>query len=109
MRFVFLNALPLTALNIDTVAILKIFKVNHESLKKVVPLMSSKACFIRHPATVKLLNKLYGLDLKPSNELYSFKDGDIIHVVVLKKPVRGEEVEKLTENDIDIYQVKVIK
>ena len=65
-------------------------------------------CFIRHESTVSVLNKVFGLNLKPSNELYQYREGDVLVVVGLKKPIRGHEVH-VTIADLDIAMVSVIR
>jgi len=58
--------------------------------------------YIRHESTVKLLSKLLGIDLKPSSGLYEYRSGDILLIVTLKKPARGQEVEVKIE-DLEYY------
>ena len=105
-RFVFLNALPLNALPRKPL-VLKVAPVKPEVLRQLADMMKPKASYIRHPATIELLNKLFNLNLRVSSELYKYQLGDVIYVITLKKPVRGVEVEDLTENDVLIYQVEV--
>jgi len=110
-RLVFLNALPLNAFPIDEYGLkIGIVKV---SLYSVKPLVKDWAragvpieCYIRHRATVELLNKLLGLDMKPSDGLYRYSDGDKIIVVTLKKPLRGQEVD-VKPQDIVFYIAEV--
>ena len=108
MRYIFLNALPLNALPRKPL-VLKVTPVKPEVLRQLVPEMKPRISYIRHPATVKLLNKLFNLDLQPSSELYQYQKGDILYIVTLKRPVRGAEATNLTENDIEIFQVEVIQ
>ena len=111
-RYVFLNALPLNALGITKPTRIIVTPVKIDTLRQLAPLMresGSVECYIRHPATVNLLNKLLGLNLQPSNGLYSYQLGDVLYVVTLKKPIRGQEINDITENDIDIYQIEVIQ
>ena len=105
-RYVFLNALPLNALPRKPL-VLKVAPVKPEVLRQLADMMKPRASYIRHPATVKLLNKLFNLDLQVSNELYKYQKEDVLYVVTLKRPVRGAEVEDLTENDIEVFQVEV--
>jgi len=108
-RFVFLNALPINVLNITKPTKLVITPVKPEVLRQLADMMRPVKSYIRHPATVSLLNRLFNLGLETSSELYRYQRGDIIYVVTLKKPVRGAEVTDLTENDIEIYQVEVLE
>ena len=107
-RYVFLNALPLNALNITKPTKLIITPVKPNVLKQLVPLMENNIInYIRHPATVKLINKLLGLQLQPTSDLYQYREGDVLYIFTLKKPIRGTEISNLTENDIVIYQVEI--
>jgi len=106
MRYIFLNALPLNALPRKPLE-LKITPVKLEVLKQLVPLMKNIENYIRHQSTITLLNKLLGLQLEPSNKLYSYQEGDIIYVITLNKPTRGIEIKEVCENDITIWQVEV--
>lgn len=110
MRYIFLNALPIQALNITKPTKIIITPVKPNILKQLIPLMKDDIeNYIRHPATVQLINKLFNINLKPSSELYSYHEGDVIYVFVLKKIVRGKEVSNITENDLAIYQVEIIQ
>jgi len=101
-RYVFLNSLPL---NIFKKPVFNLFvtKIKPEILKQVSHLFKNAACYIRHESTVKILNKELGLNLKPCNELYEYKDGDTLIIVSLKKPIRGKEVEELSLKDLGSY------
>jgi len=108
-RYIFLNALPLQALNITKPTKLLVTPVKPSSLKQLIPLMRGKIeNYIRHPATVQLINKLFGLDLQPSSQLYSYSSGDVIYVFTLKKPIRGKEIDHVSEDDVVIYRVEIL-
>ena len=64
--------------------------------------------YIRHPSTVRILNEVLGLDLQPSTSLYQYQPGDIIIVVGLRRPVRGQEVEVRPE-DLDVAIVEKVE
>jgi len=109
-RIVFLNALPLNAFPIDEgeEVLFSIAKESYVSLRGLIKDHARAGipveCYIRHPSTVHVINKLFNLNLKPSSELYSYREGDKIIVVSLKKPIRGKEVEVKPE-DIEFYIV----
>ena len=109
VRYVFLNALPLNSLKIDRPVKLVVTPVNPQVLKQLVPEMKPRVSYIRHPATVKMLNKLFGLDLDVSSGLYSYQPGDVLYVVTLRRPIRGAEVGNVTVEDVLIYQVEVVE
>ena len=62
--------------------------------------------YVRHESTVKLLSSILGKQLTPNAGLYQWVDGDILVVVGLKKPVRGQELEVKPE-DLDLVAVYV--
>jgi len=61
---------------------------------------------VRHESTVKVLSEILGKLLTPSTELYVWREDDVLVVVGLKKPVRGQEVEVSVE-DLDLVVVRV--
>ena len=107
LRYVFLNALPLNALRIEGIARLVVTRVDPKVLKQLVPLMKRTVSFIRHASTVRLLNRVFGLELQPSNGFYEYEDGDVLMVVTLRRPRRGIDVFDLSIDDIEIYMVEV--
>jgi len=113
MRVVLLNALPLNAVKYDNFVI-TVSRVTVDHMRRYLKNLRDYVqyelkCYIRHSATVDLLNKLLNIDLGTSNELYQYQDGDIIFVVTLKKPTRGAEVINLSEEDIEIFRVNIAK
>ncbi len=63
--------------------------------------------YIRHPATVELLQRLLGLQLPPANNIYVYRSNDIIVMISLATPQRGQEVVAVTEEDVVIYRIIV--
>jgi hypothetical protein len=104
-RAVMLNALPLNAIKYDEF-IIKCKRVTLDAIKFIVKRSEVIENYIRHESTVKLLNNVLGLDLKPSSGLYEHQPLDIMIVVTLKKPVRGQEV-SVREEDLDILICRV--
>ncbi len=105
MRVVLLNGLPLSAIMESDVCALEVKRVSVDELKTAVS--KGAESYIRHPATVKVLNNL-GINIQPSKGIWKYKQGDLIYVITLKKPVRGEEVEDITIEDLDVFRVKVL-
>jgi len=121
-RIIFLNALPLNSINYDTYTVWVkrwSFELLIKELKNVYFIHAFRdqyevLCFIRHPATVKVLNEILkevNVTLTPSPELYIHKETDIIYVVTLKqqKIERGKEVTELTKDDLEIYEITIAK
>ena len=108
MRYVFLNSLPLNAFDKPFMQLL-VTKVDPNYVKLLIQYDDNVECYIRHNATVDIINKLLELNLKPSSDLYKYRDGDVLIIVSLKKPVRGQEVQDVTLDDLDIRMVEVAK
>jgi hypothetical protein len=100
-RVVLLNALPLNAIKYDNF-IIKCSRATLDAIKFIVKHSSSLENYIRHESTIRLLNNVLGLDLKPSSGLYEHQPLDVMIVVSLKRPIRGQEVE-VREEDLDIF------
>jgi hypothetical protein len=107
-RNILLNALPLNAfdserVDLTVVRITPYYLVGSlkEDIEKGVPVVS----YIRHPATVSLLNQ-HGLNVKPSSELYKYESGDLLFVVTVKTPQRGQEMQ-VGLSDLDCFIVFV--
>jgi Domain of unknown function (DUF1874). len=62
--------------------------------------------YIRHESTIKLLSSILNRDLTPNPGLYTWQEGDVLVVIGLKKPVRGQEVE-VKADDLDIVLCKI--
>ena len=64
--------------------------------------------FIRHAATIEVLRGLGApLPPQPNAGLYRYEDGDIIAVVTLRSPQRGQEVQHLEPEDLEAWEVRV--
>ena len=107
MRYVFLNSIALNMFQKPFFKLL-VTKVRHDVLKQLVSMMKDIECYIRHKATVELLSKELGLNLQPSSDLYKYREGDVLLVVSLKKPIRGKELENISLDDLDIWMVEVM-
>jgi len=62
--------------------------------------------FVRHESTVKLLSSILNRDLTPNAGLYQWQQGDVLIVIGLRKPIRGQEVE-VKADDLDIVLCKI--
>ena len=106
IRIVFIPPLPLNAFPYKQFSLL-VSKTSFEGLKKILKKYQESGVeleiknFVRHESTVQILNQELGLSLKPSSELYSYQEGDIMIVVGLKKPVRGQEIQ-VSRDDIEL-------
>jgi hypothetical protein len=96
-RAVLLNALPLNAIKYNEFTV-KCVRAPLDAIKFIVKHSSSLENYIRHESTIRLLNNVLGLDLKPSSGLYEHRPLDMMIVVSLKRPIRGQEVEVKPED-----------
>ena len=105
-RVVFLNALPLNAINAVNFTV-TIYKTPPALLRKWIEFFKMHnfkfECFIRHESTVNILNREFSLDLKPSSEQYNYTSNDRLIIVTLKTPQRGRELVVKDINDLNIY------
>ena len=112
-RLVFLNALPLNAL---PRAHLELDVLPVSNINELVAWVQRRLAegfqlvhFIRHPATITALRQL-GIPLseQPNSGLYSYDAGDIIVVVSLRTPQRGQEVQQVRPEDLETWIVTVL-
>jgi len=112
-RLVFLNALPLNVLprahlELDVLPVSNINELAawvQRRLQEGWQLIH----YIRHPATIQALRQL-GIPLPetPNSGLYSYDAGDIIVVVTLRSPQRGQEVSQVSPQDLETWIVTVL-
>jgi hypothetical protein len=114
IRIVLLNAFPVNAIQYELfTASFKLLTLD-EFVRELVNHVVSKRTvvnYIRHESTLKLITNKLGnvkIDLKPSNELYRYSEDDIIYIISLKKPIRGQEVE-VKEEDLLIHRCVIAK
>jgi hypothetical protein len=107
-RNVLLNALPLNAFeyerfSLTVVRITPYYLIGSlkDNMEKGVAVVN----YIRHPATVNLLNQ-HGLNLQPSSGLYKYESGDLLFIVTVKTPQRGQEMQ-VGLSDLDCFIVFV--
>jgi hypothetical protein len=111
-RVVFLNALPLNALPSAHLE-LDVLPINVFDLAQWVQrrLQEGYALihYIRHPATIATLRALgVSLSGQAINGLYSYEPGDIMVVVALRSPARGQEQTQVQPEELDVRIVTVL-
>ncbi|GAB6944194.1 hypothetical protein [Vulcanisaeta sp. JCM 14467] len=104
-RLVILNALPLNAFGAGEF-MLRVRRVGFGELPALAGAHGSVIHYVRHRATVSLLSKY--LPLNPSLNPDKYEVGDTLLVVVLKSPQRGQEVDTLTEGDVELFLVSLV-
>ncbi len=115
-RLVFLNSLPLNAVNLSLffVEVRRIdaskpmgIELLRYTINKAKSVNAEIISFIRHESTLNLINQLFNLQLTANQGLYQWRKGDEIIVVSLKKPVRGQETQVTSLEDLEIYYVYI--
>jgi hypothetical protein len=111
-RIVFLNALPLNALPRAHLR-LDILPVSISELAQWAQRRTTEGWqiihYIRHGATVETLRATgVPLDPQPNSGLYQYQHGDVIVVVTLRTPARGQEVQQVNISDLEAWVVTVL-
>ncbi len=111
-RIVILNALPLNALprrhiqaDILPVAINELVAWIQRRVDEGYELIH----YIRHAGTIAALRAAGApLSETPNSGLYSYREGDILVVVTLRNPPRGQEVSQVSPQDLEAWIVTVM-
>ena len=108
-NIVFLSALPLNALP-RRVLNLSVMPVALRDLVTWVGRRISEGYrlthYIRHVGTIATLRALgIPLDEHPNADLYRYRDGDILVIVSLKAPPRGQDVAEVSPQDLEAWIV----
>jgi Domain of unknown function (DUF1874). len=80
-------------------------KITLEELKEIAR-DAEIVNYVRHESTVKLLSQILGRELAPNPGLYQWAEDDILVIVGLKKPARGQEVQVSAE-DLDLVMCRI--
>ena len=111
-RIVFLNAMPLNSLPRRHLA-LDVMPVSINDLVAWIQRQLAEGWhvihFIRHPATIQALRAV-GIPLpsEPNSGLYQYTPGDVLVVVTLRSPVRGQEQTQISLHDLESWIVTVL-
>ncbi len=105
MRVILLNGLPLSIIPYSKFT-LEVNRIDVDQLAEIIASSTEVKNYIRHTATVDVLNILLKTSLKPSAENYAYKEGDTIVVITVKNVIRGQEMTVKPE-DLDIFVVRV--
>jgi len=105
-QIIFLNAFPINAF-MGKNAVLRVMycgglKDIQDAIKTVIN-NNNVINFISHESTAKALG------LNPNKALYSYREGDVIIIVTLNKPLRNVVDMQVTADDLDVYLVKAIQ
>ncbi len=111
-RAVFLNAAPLNALPRRHLQ-LDILPVSLQDLAWWVQRRLAEGWqlihYIRHPATIQALRSI-GIPLseQPNSGLYQYVPNDVLVVVTLRNPPRGQEQTQVRPEDLEAWIVTVL-
>jgi hypothetical protein len=105
MRVVLLNGLPLSIIPYRQFT-LEVSRIDVNQLAEMIASSTEVRNYIRHPATVDVLNALLKTNLRPSAENYAYNESDTIVVITVKNVVRGQEMNVKPE-DLDMFVVRV--
>jgi hypothetical protein len=105
-RLVLLNSFPVNAFSFAAFTA-RFEKSSFTEMKFDELRCGEIACFIRHPATVSLINQELGTKLEPSAGLYKYDTQDIIYIITLRTPERGKEATAVTASEVEIWKVEV--
>jgi hypothetical protein len=112
-RIVFLNALPLNALprshlRLDILPVANLNELAQWAQRRLQE-GYEVVHFIRHPATIAVLRQL-GIPLsdQPNASLYAYRNGDVIVVITLRSPARGQDVQQVNISDLEVWIVTLL-
>jgi hypothetical protein len=111
-RIVILNALPLNALPRRHVQA----DILPVAINELVAWIQRRAAegyelihYIRHAGTIAALRAAGApLSETPNSGLYSYREGDILVVVTLRNPPRGQEVSQVSPQDLETWVVTLL-
>ena len=111
-RVIFLNALPLNSLPRRHIQV-DILPVSLQELAQWINRRLQEGYvvehYIRHAATIATLRSLgIPLNEQPNSGLYTYQPNDILVVVTLRNPPRGQEVQQVNISDLEAWIVAVL-
>ncbi len=108
-RLIFLNALPLNSIPLNHFCV-DVRRVDAEFLRFLVreakSINAEIISYIRHEATLNLLNKIFNLNLVSSPGLYQWRENDEIIVITLKRGIILDPHDVELE-DLEIFHVYI--
>jgi hypothetical protein len=110
-QIVFLNALPLSIFPRSIINI-SIIPVSLRDLAEWTARRVKQGYivvhYIRHAGTVAVLRALgIPLDERPNADIYRYQRGDLLVVVSLRTPPRGQDVVNVSPQDLDAWVVSI--
>jgi hypothetical protein len=105
-RKILVNAFSVSMLNFSREATVRFRRLSIEELRSLLS-EGEIISYIRHVSTAQILQELVNRQIQPNNGIYTYKSGDVVIMVVLNVPARGQEVVPKPE-DLSFYLVEVL-
>ncbi len=105
-RLILTNAFSVSMLQNPRRATVEFRRLSVQELRELVQNGRNIEHYIRHTSTVELLQRLLGVQLPPAGNIYVYRPGDIVVMITLVTPQRGQDV-TVREEDVVIYRVIV--
>jgi hypothetical protein len=86
-------------------AVVEFIQLSPEEVRQILS-NSEVVHYIRHTATVQLLEQLAGRQLASGGQVYTYQPGDVVIMAVLRAPQRGQDVTVRLE-DLIFYRIIV--
>jgi len=105
-RAILINGFAINMLQNPRVAVVEFRRISLEELRELA-LNARIINFIRHQSTVQLVSSVIGKPLEPNSNNYVYSPGDVLILITLAAPQRGQELAQVKPEDLVIYLVSV--
>jgi len=103
-RVVLTNAFAMSMLKNPREAIVQFRRISLEELRELA--RYNVVNYIRHPSTLSVVSDIIGRQLEVNSGNYVYHVGDVIIMITLATPQRGQEAQVKPE-DLVVYQISV--
>lgn len=112
-KIVLLNGIPVSELAERDITIIKLERLTPDEFKKEIEKRLGEGAqlesYIRHPATVEVLNKLINREIPVSAGIYKLDPRDTIYIVTLKTvPERGKEIKVTSPEELVYLKMSIL-
>ncbi len=104
-RKVVVNAFSISMLQYPAEAVVRFRRLSIEEVRELLQ-GNNVENYIRHQGTIQALQSA-GIQLGAPNNVYIYRPGDVIIMIVLASPQRGQEVTAPRLEDLMFYLVSV--
>ena len=106
-NLVLLNGFSMSMLRNPRLATIEFKRISLAELRELVTNAKTILNYIRHQSTVQLIASLVGRQLEPNAGNYIYSPGDVLILITLAAPQRGQELTQVKPEDLVIYLVSV--